>query len=132
MQLEHRKPRIFGDHLLPADNSLVGLAALAHSLGVSAPLRHPAVVSKDHIRGNVKTDGPWTIYDKRYEPGETVADHLTFALRHENLDLQVLKRLMLAIPEGVRMEYVRSAPTGMTNRRAWFLYEFLTGRHAET
>lgn len=127
MQLEHRKPRLYGDHLLPANSALVGLAALANSLGISVPLRRAAVVSEHHIRGSIQTDGPWTLYDKRYEPGETVAAHLTFALRHENLDLLVLKRLMRAIPEGVLTEYVRSAPAGIANRRAWFLYEFLTG-----
>lgn len=131
MQLEQRQPRLFGDHLLPAGSSLAGLAALAHSLGVSVPIRRPAAISGHHIRGNVKSSGPWTLYDKRYEPGDTVADHLTFALRHENLDLLVLKRLMLALPEGVLMDYVRSTPTGAPHRRAWFLYEFLTGRQLE-
>ncbi len=131
MKLEHRKPRIFGDRLLPADSSLVGMAALVHSLDVSAPIRRPAVISEHHIRGNVKIDASWAIYDMRYEPGETAADHLTFALRHENLDLLVLKRILLALPEDVLTEYVRAAPTGTTNRRAWFLYEFLTGRQLD-
>ena len=128
MKLDHRQPRVFADQLLPADCSLVGMAALAHAFDVAAPLRFPAVVSHRHIRGSVRCDECWTVYDKRYEPGETVADHLSFALRHENLDLLVLKRLFLRLPEAVMTAYVRSAPTGTTHRRAWFLYEFLTGR----
>ena len=50
-----------------------------------------------------------------------------FALRHENLDLLVLKRLFVAVPQDTVIEFVRSAPTGAPNRRAWFHYEFLTG-----
>lgn len=68
------------------------------------------------------------IYDKRYEPGETVADHLAFAFRHEAIDLLVLKRILQSVPDHVIADYVRSAPTGTTNRRVWFFHEFLTGR----
>lgn len=123
-----RKPRIFAEHLLPQGTSLVGLSALAGTLNIEAPIRRPSVVSEQHVKGNVKTDGVWQIFDKRYEPGETVADHLTFALRHDDLDLLVLKRIFLALPETLLTDFVRSAPTGAPNRRAWFLYEFLTGR----
>ena len=51
-----------------------------------------------------------------------------FALRLEDLDLLVLKRLFPAVPRDTVTAFVRSAPTGAPNRRAWFLYEFLTGR----
>lgn len=128
MHTLERKPRIFAEHPLPPGTSLVGLAALANSFAVAAPIRHPAVVSEQHVQSSIKTDGPWKVFDKRYEPGGTVADHLTFALRHENLDLLVLKRIFLAIPEAVMVDFVRALPTGTPNRRAWFLYEFLTGR----
>lgn len=123
-----RTPRYFAEHLLPQGTSLAGLSALAHTLEIAAPVRRPAVVSERHVKGNVKQEGLWQIYDKRYEPGETIADHLTFALRHEDIDLLVLRRIFLALPEGVMEDFVRSAPMGTPNRRAWFLYEFLTGR----
>ena len=51
-----------------------------------------------------------------------------FALRHEDLDLLVLKRLFQSVPEDTVTAFVRGAPTGAPHRRAWFLYEFLTGR----
>jgi hypothetical protein len=68
------------------------------------------------------------MYDKRYWPGESFAGHLGFALRHENLDLLILKRIFDTIPQDRVAAFVRRAPTGASNRRAWFLYEFLTGR----
>jgi hypothetical protein len=53
---------------------------------------------------------------------------LDFALRHEDLDMLVLKRLFEAIPQDTVTAFVTSAPNGTSNRRAWFLYEFLTGK----
>lgn len=128
MKLEHRQPFLYGERRLPADSSLVGLAALAHAFEVQAPVRRPAAVSRHHIRGSIKTDDTWVMYDKRYEPGETVAAHLSFALRHEDLDLLVLKRILQAVPEGVIADAVRKSQTGSTSRRLWFFYEYLTGK----
>jgi hypothetical protein len=68
------------------------------------------------------------VFDRRYWPGETFGDHLTFALRHENLDLLVLKRIFEAVDPKVLETFVKATPTGIPARRAWFLYELVTGR----
>ena len=49
-------------------------------------------------------------------------------MRHENLDLLILKRVFDAVPEAEIEAFVRAAPTGIPARRAWFLYETLAGR----
>ena len=123
-----RAPAVFQDLPLPPDTRLVGLSALAFTWGILAPVRRPACVSTHHVRGSSREQGGWRIFDKRYEPGETLGDHLTFALRQEDLDLAVLKRIFEAAPEDDIAAYVRSAPTGITHRQAWYLFEFLTGR----
>ncbi len=128
MKIPRQKPLLFQSEHLPTGTALAGLAALVRFFGVEAPVRRPACVSERHVKGGTRQAGIWRVYDKRYEPEETVTGQLTFALRHEDVDLLVLKRLFLAIPEPVMAEYVRSAPTGIANRRAWFLYELLTGR----
>src|SRR5262249_3847145 len=61
-------------------------------------------------------------------PGETFADHLGFALRHEDLDLLIFRRLCDAAPADAFAGMIRGAPTGNAARRAWYLYEHLTGR----
>lgn len=128
MECLQRTPRDFADQPVPPGTALAGYSALVQTLDIQAPVRRPTVVSDQHVKGNVKTDGAWHIYDKRYEPGDTVADHLTFALRHEDLDLLVLKRIFQALPEATLTDFVRTTPMGIPNRRAWFLYEFLMGR----
>ena len=68
------------------------------------------------------------MFDKRYWPGDTLSDHLRFSLRHEDIDLLVLKRIFEAVPQGDVEALVREAPTSVSVRRAWYLYETLTGR----
>ncbi|MCA6111811.1 Fic family protein [Bradyrhizobium cenepequi] len=118
---------MFQDRLLNDQTRLVGLAALVHALSVKAPVRRPSAVSEKHIRGSHRDEGGWRLYDKRYWAGENFADHLTFALRHESLDLLVLKRIFQAVPKAEIEAFVKAAPTGVPTRRVWFLYEFLTG-----
>ena len=118
----------FQENTVPPDTRLAGWAALVRAFGVQAPVRHPSVVSEQHVKASHREEGGWNVFDKRYWPGESFGDQLGFALRHENLDLLVLKRLFEAVPQETVTAFVRSAPTGASNRRAWFLYEFLTGR----
>lgn len=107
---------------------LAGWAALVHALNVQAPVRHPSAVSEQHIRGSRREETRWSVFDKRYWPGEDFAAHLSFALRHEPIDLLILKRLFEAVPTDVIQNFVRAAPTGAPSRRAWMFYELLTGR----
>jgi len=111
-----------------SDTRLAGWAALVQTFGVQAPVRHPSAVSGQHVKASRRQERGWNVFDKRYWPGESFGDQLGFALRHEDIDLLILKRLFEAVPQDTVTAFVRSAPTGAPNRRAWFLYEFLTGR----
>lgn len=118
----------FQENALPDGTKLAGWAALVHALSVNAPVRRPSCVSDKHVRGSQREEDPWHIFDKRYWPGDTFADHLSFALRHENIDLLILKRVFEAVPQADMEAFVRAAPSGIPARRAWFLYETLMGR----
>lgn len=127
MRLDSAPPTSFQENLVPQGTRLVGLAALVHGLSLPAPVRRPRCVSEKHVRGSQREGTNWTVLDKRYWPGDDFADHLTFALRHEELDLLILKRAFDAVPGSVVADFVCAAPTGAIARRAWFLYETLTG-----
>ena len=128
MKIENLNIRIVQESLVPRECRLAGWAALGTAMSIEAPLRHLSCVSEKYVRGSRKTEGEWTVFDKRYWPGETFADHLTFAFRHEPLDLPLLVRILRAAPRDLITDYVRSAPGGQPNRRVWFLYEHLTGQ----
>ena len=128
MRLELNQIQTFQERLVPDETRLVGWSALVQSLSIEAPVRRPSCVSDKHVRGSRRAEGTWRVFDKRYWPGDSFADHLTFALRHEDLDLLILKRAFDAAPANVLEYLVRAAPTGIPSRRVWFFYEWLTGR----
>jgi Fic family protein len=114
---------------VPSASRPAGYAALiaAHDLRVPPPDEMIAVGEKHTLR----REGRWYIATPRYRPADTISAHLEFAFRHEGVDLAVLSALCRAMPQGVIEEWVRSEPTGQHARRAWFLYEWLTGRRLD-
>jgi hypothetical protein len=128
MRLEPASIAIFQEKTVPVGTKLAGWAALVHALAIGAPARRPSCVSLQYIRGSRRVEGDWSVFDKRYWPGGDFVDHLTFALRHEDINLLILKRVFEAVPQSEVEAIIRAAPTGIPARRAWYLYEALTGR----
>lgn len=127
MQIDALRPQFLQDEPLPEEASLAGWAALVSHFGIRAPLRKPACISDKHVRGNRRFETPWDIYDKRYLPEATLEGHLSFAFRHEAMDLLILKRVFDAAPQEDIEAIVKATPTGTLSRRIWFFYETLTG-----
>ena len=67
------------------------------------------------------------IYPARYWPGDSLGDHLEFALKYDGANLAILASVFNAAPVEEIRQYVASAPRGKYARRVWFLYEMLTG-----
>lgn len=67
------------------------------------------------------------IYPARYWPGDTLGDHLEFALKYDGTNLATLASVFSVAPQREFQNYVESRPRGKYARRLWFLYEFLTG-----
>ena len=120
--------KFFQEKATPPGARLAGWALMVHAFQISAPVRRPSCVVEGHVGGNKRRAGGWTVFDKRYWPGDAFADHLGFALRHEDIDLLILKRIFEAAPQAEVEALVRAAPTGSTARRAWYFSELLTGR----
>lgn len=68
------------------------------------------------------------VYPSKYWPGDTLGDHLEFALKYDGTNLAILAGLFQKAAEEDFLEYVHSKPTGKYARRLWFLYEFLTDK----
>ena len=128
MLLKFETPFSLQDKTVPGNAELAGWAALVQEFGLEAPVRQPSCVSSKYIQGSQQRKGQWRVFDKRYQPGRQFSDHLSFALRHENMDLLILKRAFEAVPKTTLEEYIRSIPGGTQTRRAWFFYEILTGQ----
>lgn len=128
VQVNNAPIRVFQEKTVPNGTRLAGWSALVRELGIKAPVRRPSTISDQHVNGSRRAEQDWIVFDKRYWPGEDFASHLGFALRHENIDLLLLKHIYEAVAQKAVQEFVRMAPTGAPSRRGWFLYEFLMGR----
>lgn len=64
----------------------------------------------------------------RGTPAERWQEHLSFALKHEGINLEVLKAFFEKVGRDELVAYIRERRVGANRRRVWFLYEFLTGR----
>ncbi len=69
----------------------------------------------------------YRLFRQAYRPEDTLAGHLTFALKHEPLNLAILKSLFDACDPEILAQWVANNPQGVQSRRAWFFYEWLTG-----
>jgi hypothetical protein len=128
VKLNKPQPLGFQDQTIPGGARLAGAAALVHEFAIAAPVRRPGCVADQHVAGSRRQEGIWTIYDKRYWPGDDLAGHLEFFLKHEDADFLILRRVFEAVPQAEIEAIVRAAPAALHVRRAWFLYETLTGR----
>jgi hypothetical protein len=114
---------------LPEGSRPAGYAALIVSGNLPVPPPDELVaISEKHT---LRREDRWRILTPRYRPDNTISAHLEFALRHEALDLAVLSALFRSMSPAVIEEWVKSQPTGRHARRAWFLYEWLTGRQLD-
>ncbi|NWF36016.1 Fic family protein [Mariprofundus sp. KV] len=68
------------------------------------------------------------IFRSEYQPEDTLAGHLLFALKHENMNLGILKALFNACDKKELEQWISENPQGQQTRRTWFLYEWLTGK----
>ena len=108
---------------------VAGYAALINQYGLDVvPNWHRSLVTTSGIHridstGNIVEE----VYPPKYWPGNTLGDHLEFALKYDGTNLAILADLFQAVAPEDFLSYVRSKPIGKYSRRLWFLYEFLTG-----
>jgi len=68
------------------------------------------------------------IYPKSYVLAKDPLKHLEFALKHEGLNLAIIKQTFLKIEKSLITTYINHSPTGKYARKIWFLYEFLLNK----
>jgi Fic family protein len=120
---------IFHESLLPAPASPAGYAALIGAHGLKVPL--PRVLTSVSPQNKSAASADWRVLPARYAPEASLEGHLTFALKHEGVNLLLLKKLFEAIGPRPIENMVRNAPTGIYARRVWFFYEWLLGQQLD-
>lgn len=70
----------------------------------------------------------WEYFTKAYLPAPVPLEHVEFALKYDDLNLELLKAIFLRLPVAEVAGWVAGQPTGKWARRIGYLYEFLTGQ----
>lgn len=108
----------------------VGYAHLIerHALAAKPLLIHARVSSGTKGRGlRAHGDHLELAVEPSYHPGESLVDHLQFALRYEGINLEVLALLFERTGAPQIEAWLAQQPESVYARRAAFLYEWLTG-----
>jgi len=105
--------------------SKVGYAALKHMYGLPDIPHH---VTSHIVSGARKTVDDQEYYPPVYAPEDTLAGQLEFAFKFEGVNLGLLAELFTVVSTDELIAYIQSKPNGINTRRAWFYYEFLTGK----
>src|SRR2546430_2357619 len=110
---------------------LIGLSRLVEDLGLRVPL--PAVRS-EAVQGarRTKISGASILeqYPLSYAPTDLFGQ-LRFAMRYEPIDVGVLAAAFEKLTREEMEKWVRSEHIGKYVRRAWYLYEILSGKNLD-
>lgn len=101
------------------------ISIMENQFDVAVPLPDIlAMATEKHQRYH--TD-QWQVFTIRHKPKDDLKSQLVFALKYEPLDLYILKTIFKLTGDSIIRQMLEEEPTGQYTRRAWFLYEWLTG-----
>lgn len=112
------------------NNYPIGYAALVEQFKLSViPHFRYSYIALQGGRRVVRSKGSTVyFYDKGYalEPDAGPLEHIAFSLKHEGMNLEIIKACFEHIKAHEVEKYVASQPTGKYARMIWYLYESLT------
>ncbi len=117
----------FQNRELPHECNLVGFSWLLEHFGLIAPLRAFSAISTKRLSSQTIQKNSWLIFDSAYRVENSTYAHLEFAIKHEVIDLLVLKLILKQFPKEELTYYISTNPKRILSKKIWFYYEFLLG-----
>ena len=118
-------PVTFQSVLLPEFCHLVGYSWLLTHYDLNLPLRELCCISEKRLRSQSVQKGKWRVFDAQLKVDESVSGHLEFCLKHEGVDLLLIKAILKAWGKDEVTAYIVDNPKRVLGKKVWFLYEFL-------
>lgn len=119
----------------PPHAQLLGYSALieAYALDCPSPKRLTAMAPVGQKTTALREGVEWVLLPRgaRFRIPESRIEHLGVALKHEGVDLRVLHQLFSAGIEEELTAWIDTNRAGIYTRKAWFFYEWMTGRRLE-
>jgi Fic family protein len=115
----------FQNKILPNACNLIGFSWLLNHFNLNVSLRNLSCISDKRIASPRIQKGLWTIFDAQFNIDERAFSHLEFSIKHEELDLLVLKYILKSFAKEELTQNIQSTPKLILNKKIWFYYEFL-------
>ncbi len=113
------------NNILPNASALIGFSWLVEYLQLGVPLREISCVSDGRLSSQRVWGEGWVLFDAQFVIEADPFTHLEFALKHEKLDLLVLKQILKIFPKEELTQNIQSNPKLILHKKIWFYYEFL-------
>jgi len=110
---------------LPNGVNLLGYSWLVNHFELTVPLREYSYISEKRLTSQRLEKEGYTIFDAQYNVSNTPYAHLEFAIKHEVVDLLVLKSILKRFSQSEILEPIEANPKHILNKKIWFYYEFL-------
>lgn len=120
-------PTFYGE-LVPDNSQLVGYTWLVNEFSLKLPMHQLSCKSLKRLDNGTKKQGAWTIFDSQLRLEDSVFGHLKFALKHEVLDLLLLKRILEELQASEIVDFIKQENESLVSRTIWFYYENLLGQ----
>ncbi|PHQ91229.1 MAG: cell filamentation protein Fic [Sulfurimonas sp.] len=118
-------PLAFQNEILPDSCRLIGYSWLLNHFHLNIPLRELCCISEKRLASQKIQKNHWTIFDLQLSVEENPYGNLEFALKHETIDLLVLKSILKVLSQESLIKYIQINPKRILRKKIWFLYEFL-------
>lgn len=98
-----------------------------YALQVPAPSHQSFISTRSRVGASTGVDVVLELFQPSYRPGPKALEHLAFALKYDDLNLNLLSQLFAQLPQQEVVDYIAAQPNGRYARQIGFLYEFVTG-----
>ncbi len=115
----------FQNKILPNSCQLIGYSWLINHFYLELPLRQLCCISQKRLATQTIQNGKWLIFDAQLMVEDLAYSHLEFALKHEYIDLLVLKKIFENFSVQELSQSIEVNPKRILSKKIWFLYEFL-------
>ena len=115
----------FQNKILPNKSKLIGYSWLINHFNLDLPLRQLSCVSEKRLATQTVNIDNWLMFDTQLMVEDSEYKHLEFALKHESIDLLIVKKILEVFSKEKVVQNIKINPKRILNKKIWFLYEFL-------
>ena len=119
------------DEFMPNECDLIGFSWLLNHFKLTVPLREYSSISQKRLSSQRVQKENWTVFDTQYWIENSSYAHLEFAIKHEELDLLVLKSILKIFSKQELTLNIKVNPKRILAKKIWFYYEFLLNEYLE-